>query len=134
METASPLIWNQHGSSEGRAYTGTGFAQNWRLLCTALEIFTDKGKPPRIHDLRHSFAVNALKHCYIHGEDVQARLPILSTYMGHVSVSSTHSYLSFVEEIRSEASERFHQRFGQQLFTGMADFEKFQECLKGGGK
>lgn len=120
MATNSPLIWNRWGSSEGRGYTGTGFAQNWRLLCSALEIFTDKGKPPRIHDLRHSFAVNALRHCYIRGQDAQAMLPVLSTYMGHVSVASTHHYLSFVEEIRSEASERFHQRFGQLLFTGMA--------------
>jgi integrase/recombinase XerD len=134
METASPLIWNQHGSPEGRGYTGTGFARNWRLLCTALEIFTEKGRPPRIHDLRHSFAVNALKHCYINGEDVRARVPLLSTYMGHVSVASTHYYLSFVEEIRSEASKRFHQRFGQHLFTGMEDLESFHVCFGGGGE
>jgi integrase/recombinase XerD len=119
METASPLIWNQHGSLAGRGYTGTGFAQNWRLLCTALALFTDKGKPPRIHDLRHSFAVNALKHCYINGEDVQSRLPVLWTYMGHVSVASTHYYLSSVEEIRSEASGRFHQRFSRRLLAGI---------------
>lgn len=132
METTSPLIWNRHGSFEGRSYTGTGFAQNWCLLCTALEILTDKGRPPRIHDIRHSFAVNALRQCYSSGEDVQARLPLLSTYMGHVSVASTHHYLSSVEEIRSEASERFHQRFGQLLFTGMD--EEWQEHLHGGGK
>jgi site-specific recombinase XerD len=120
MATNSPLIWNRWGSLEGRGYTGTGFAQNWHLLCSALQIFTDKGKPPRIHDIRHSFAVNALRHCYIRGQDAQAMLPVLSTYMGHVSVASTHHYLSFVEEIRSEAGERFHQRFGQLLFTGMA--------------
>jgi integrase/recombinase XerD len=134
METSSPLIWNQHGSFEGRGYTGTGFAQNWCLLCTALEIFTDKGRPPRIHDIRHSFAVNALRRFYISGDDVQARLPPLSTYMGHVSVASTHHYLSSVEEIRSEASERFHQRFGQLLFTSMADGQASQGHLHGGEK
>jgi len=47
---------------------------------------------------------------------VQAKLPLLSIYMGHVSVASTHYYLSFVEEIRSEASKRFHQNFGSRLF------------------
>jgi integrase/recombinase XerD len=120
MAASSPLIWNRHGSLEGRGYTGTGFAQNWSLLCTALQIFTDKGKPPRIHDIRHSFAVNTLRQCYIRGQDAQAMLPVLSTYMGHVSVVSTHHYLSFVEEIRSEASERFHQRYGQLLFSSMA--------------
>jgi integrase len=133
METASPFIWNQYGTPEGKSYTGNGLAQNWRLLCTALGILTDKGRPPRIHDLRHSYAVNALKHCYTDG-DVQARFPILSTYMGHVSIASTHYYLPFVEGIRSEASERFHQRFGQHLFTGRADVEKLQGRLNGGGK
>jgi hypothetical protein len=78
--------------------------------------------------------VNALKHCYVSGEDVQARLPLLSTYMGHVSIVSTHYYLSFVEEIRSEASERFLQRFGQHLFPGIAATGKTQVCFKGGAK
>lgn len=134
METASPLIWNQYGNPEGKGYTGTGLAYNWRLLCAALGILTDKGRPPRIHDLRHSYAVNALKHCYAEGEDVQVRLPILSTYMGHVSIVSTHYYLSFIEEIRSEASKRFHQRFGQYLFTGIADIEELQGHSNGGGE
>ena len=116
MEVASPLIWNGYGGPQGKGYTGTGFSHNWSALCMALKIFTDKGKPPRIHDVRHSFAVNVLKRCYLDGEDVQAKLPLLSIYMGHVSVASTHYYLSFVEEIRSEASKRFHQNFGSRLF------------------
>ena len=107
--------------------TGVFFVRLLRYLQT-------KARPPRIHDLRHSFAVNALRHCYVSGEDVQARLPLLSTYMGHVSVASTHYYLSFIEEIRSEASERFYQRFGQLLFTSFADVEKSQGYLNGGGK
>ena len=134
MEAGSALIWNQHNGHEERGYTGTGLGANWRVLCTALELFTDKGKPPRIHDLRHSFAVNALKRCYISGEDVHARLPVLSTYMGHVSVVSTHYYLSFVEDIRSQASERFHEHFGRRLFDYMANVEKFPACLNGGGR
>lgn len=124
METTSSLLWNRYGSHEGKGYTGTGLARNWQLLCMALEISTDKGKPPRIHDLRHSFAVNALKRCYVSGEDVQVRLPFLSTYMGHVSIASTHYYLPFVEEISSEASQRFLQRFGQRLFAGIASVGK----------
>jgi hypothetical protein len=71
MEATSALIW--HGQGGGTGYTGTGFAQNWSVLCRALKIFTAKGKPPRIHDLRHSFAVQALKRGYLKGEDVQAR-------------------------------------------------------------
>lgn len=113
MEDGSALIWNGHGGDG--SYTGTGFAHNWCALCKALEIFTDKGKPPRIHDLRHSFAVQVLRRSYLDGGDVQAKLPLLSIYMGHVSIVSTHYYLPFVEEIRTEASDRFHRSFGVQL-------------------
>jgi len=86
MKASSPIIWNNAGGPEGRAYTGTGLTLNWRLLCASLKILTPKGIPPRIHDLRHGFAVNALLRWYRNGEDVQAKLPQLSTYMGHVSV------------------------------------------------
>jgi hypothetical protein len=49
---------------------------------------------------------------YRNHEDAQAKLPLLSTYMGHVSVVSTHCYLTFVEELRSEASTLFHRHCG----------------------
>jgi len=113
MEDGSALIRNGHGGDG--SYTGTGFAHNWCALCKALEIFTHKGKPPRIHDLRHSFAVQVLRRSYLDGSDVQAKLPLLSIYMGHVSIVSTHYYLPFIEEIRTEASDRFHRSFGVQL-------------------
>jgi site-specific recombinase XerD len=119
MEAASALIW--HGQRGGRGYTGTGVAQNWSALCRALKIFNAQGKPPRIHDLRHSFAVQALKRCYLKGEDVQARLPLLSLFMGHVSMASTHYYLPFVEALSSEASDRFHKSFGKLLFTAFEE-------------
>ncbi len=65
-----------------------------------------------MHDLRHSFAVNALKRWYEEGVDTGTRLPVLSTYMGHVRISSTHYYISFIEGIKAEASARFHNEFG----------------------
>ena len=49
---------------------------------------------PRLHDLRHSFAVATLRDWYRRGVDVDARLPWLSTYLGHVSPSSTYWYLT----------------------------------------
>jgi len=54
MKASSPIIWNNAGGPEGRAYTGTGLAHNWRLLCASLKILTPKGIPPRIHDIRLS--------------------------------------------------------------------------------
>ncbi|MDO9528047.1 MAG: tyrosine-type recombinase/integrase [Syntrophales bacterium] len=112
MKESSPIIWNNAGGAEGRAYTGTGLAQNWRLLCASLKILTSKGIPPRIHDIRHSFAVNALLRWYHNGENVLAKLPQLSTYMGHVSVVSTQCYLLFAGSLRSVASARFEQKYG----------------------
>lgn len=134
MEMTAPLVWNGYGGPEGKPYTGTGLAANWAALCTALGIFTRKGKPPRIHDLRHSFAVNVLQRWYQTGEDVQAKLPLLSTYMGHISIVSTHYYLTFVEGIRSEASTRFHQSFGKVINTGIENPEQgCSEILQNGG-
>jgi integrase len=120
MEETSPLAWNGYGGPEGKCYTGTGFASNWRALCSSLNIFTREGKSPRIHDLRHSFAINVLRRWYHTGQDVQTKLPLLSTYMGHVSIHSTHYYITFVEGIRSEASGRFHQNFGKVITTGIS--------------
>jgi len=124
METNSPLIWNGYGGPEGKAYSGSRLASTWRALCRSLGILNRQAKPPRVHDLRHSFAVNVLRRWYQSGEDVQAKLPQLSTYMGHVSIVSTHYYLPFVEDLRSEASNRFHQTFGNVIRTSTADSEQ----------
>jgi len=51
-------------------------------------------RPPRLHDLRHSFAVRSLIRWYRQGLDVEQQLPVLSTYLGHVAPSSTYWYYS----------------------------------------
>jgi integrase len=61
---------------------------------------------PRIHDLRHSFAVHTLLQAYRAGDDVQARLPLLSTYLGHVHPGSTYWYLSAAPELLALAGQR----------------------------
>jgi integrase len=76
-------------------------------------ITTTTGKLPRIQDLRHSFAVNALLRWYRAGADVEAKLPLLATYLGHGSVVSTHHYLHFIEPLRTAASERFAKHYGE---------------------
>lgn len=62
---------------------------------------------PRIHDLRHTFAVHRLLEWYRDGGDVQARLPLLSDYLGHVSIASTQVYLNMTAELLHEAAGRF---------------------------
>src|SRR5262249_48652046 len=69
---------------------------------------------PRIHDLRHTFAVNTLVGWYRAGVDVQARLPLLSTYLGHVDPGTTYWYLSATPELMQIAAQRRDQpRQGQ---------------------
>jgi integrase/recombinase XerD len=62
--------------------------------------------PPRLHALRHSFAVRTLLGWYRAGGDVQARLPLLSTYLGHAGPDSTYWYLSAAPELLALAAER----------------------------
>lgn len=64
---------------------------------------------PRIHDLRHTFAVHRLISWYRQGVDVQARLPFLATYLGHVNLAGTQSYLTMTSELLTEASQRFER-------------------------
>jgi integrase/recombinase XerD len=67
------------------------------------------GHRPRPHDLRATFAVHRLIAWYREGVDVQARLPLLSTYLGHVNVSATSVYLTMTAELLGEASMRFER-------------------------
>jgi integrase len=103
----APLLLSRHG-----AYSGTGFSQIIGDLLRRSGISTPAGRPPRVHDFRHTFAVHALLRWYRLGEDVQAKLPALATYMGHVSVVSTEHYLQLVEELTAFASDRFERRYG----------------------
>lgn len=61
---------------------------------------------PRIHDLRHSFAVQAMIDAYATGQDGQARLTLLSTWLGHVAPASTYWYLSASPELMAVAGLR----------------------------
>jgi integrase len=107
----SALIWNASRRG-GRAYSGTSLQLCLRPLLRECAIVTSKGRLPRIHDFRHSFAVNALLRWYRAGADVEAKLPLLATYLGHGSAVSTHYYLHFIEPLRTAASERFAKHYG----------------------
>jgi len=65
--------------------------------------------------MRHAFAVRALVRWYEAGVDVQAKLPFLAAYMGHVSIVSTQRYLSLVDALADSASVRFARRCGQLI-------------------
>jgi integrase len=104
------LIWNP--SWGGGAYSGTSLRRSLQPLLQQCGIATINGKLPRIHDFRHSFAVNALLRWYRAGADVEAKLPLLATYLGHGSAVSAHYYLHFIEPLRLAASKRFAKSYG----------------------
>ncbi|MCF8494495.1 MAG: hypothetical protein K9G65_03785 [Rickettsiaceae bacterium] len=62
---------------------------------------------PRIHDLRHSFAVHRLTSWYREKKDVQQLLPILSTYLGHRRLADTTVYLTMTDDMLQEDNIRF---------------------------
>jgi integrase/recombinase XerD len=61
-----------------------------------------KGKGPRLHDLRHTFAVHALKCAVDRQTDVYCALPILSTYLGHASIEATGQYVRLTADVFPE--------------------------------
>lgn len=74
---------------------------------------------PRLHDLRHSFAVHSLTAWYRQGADVQRLLPVLSTYLGHSDLEGTKTYLTMTPELLQQASLRFARFAGGGENAGM---------------
>lgn len=110
VEPDLPLLRSPYHT--GLPYTGNGLTAPLRYLFEQVGARTASGRLPRVHDLRHTFAVQALLRWYRSGADVQAKLPYLMTYMGHVSIVSTQYYLHFVADLAGSASERFAQCCG----------------------
>ncbi len=84
---------------------------NFRRIRTHVGIHRIDGATyqPRIHDLRHTFAVHRLIAWYREGAEVQRLLPYLSDYLGHAYLAATSVYLSMTPELLAEASKRFEQ-------------------------
>lgn len=69
-------------------------------------------KGPRLHDFRHRLAVEVLTRWYRSGDDPARRLPVLSTFLGHVDVTGTYWYLSDAPELMAQAMTRLERRWG----------------------
>jgi integrase/recombinase XerD len=76
----------------------------FRRLCDATGVGASVPLPPRLHDFRHTKAVRTLLGWYREGVDVQARLPALSTYLGHLNPAYTYCYLSAAPERLAHAA------------------------------
>jgi len=71
--------------------------------------------PPRLHDLRHTFATRCLLEWYREGKDVNAMLPVLATAMGHASIKHTLVYLHLSSQVLAEAKTQFQHAFPLQI-------------------
>lgn len=74
-----------------------------------------RGEGPRLHDLRHTFAVHRLIEWYREGADLNTKLPVLATYLGHQSISQTQVYLQLTAELFPHVTERVEASFGQVI-------------------
>jgi integrase len=87
----------------------------WKLLAARAGLQPRSAScRPRIHDLRHSFAVASLFDAYAAGQDGQARLTLLATYLGHVDPASTYWYLSAAPELLALAGRRLEDHLRER--------------------
>jgi integrase len=122
MASHSPLLWNGYG--DDGYYDPVSLGHCFSALFKIAQIKTHSGRRPRLHDFRHSFAVRSLLRWYKQGDEVQAKLPLLSTYMGHVSVVSTQYYLRFIDEVAGRASNQFARKYSALITSTKTRGEK----------
>ena len=118
----APVFINLHGR---RCTYGTVYSTFLALL-RRTGLRGPVGTPgPRMHDLRHSFAVHRLTRWYEEGEDVQAKLPLLSTYLGHSSIVATEVYLTVTADLLRQGAQRFYDWRGSS--TSAQEKEMFHD-------
>lgn len=102
-------------SSRATTVVKTTFWQTFRGLIQQAGLEGHRHRVrPRPHDLRHTFVVRTLIGWYRCGEQIDCRMPALSTYLGHVSPESTYWYMKSVPELQRLVSERL-ERTGEGL-------------------
>jgi integrase len=106
-------------TTTGRRVQQSGVQQAFARLLTAADIHIPPGRRrPRIHDLRHTFAVNALISWYQAGVDVAARLPVLSAFLGHSGPEATYWYLQATPQLLALAAQRLDAVSGRHAAAG----------------
>jgi integrase/recombinase XerD len=112
---ASALLGHYTLSGKFTGYRGGALGRLLTSMLQTAQICDPQGRRPRVHDFRHSFAVQALLRWYRDGADVQAQLPKLAMYMGHVSIVSTAHYLHWIPDVATVANRRFEAQWGKLM-------------------
>lgn len=115
-ESNSPLFCSCANGFRG--YSVCGLREAILNVFQTADVLGSDGRRPRVHDLRHVFALQALLRWYWEGLDVQSQLPKLALYMGHVSIVSTAYYLKWIPALAEVASQRFEAHCGHVIDGG----------------
>ncbi|MEM9243169.1 MAG: tyrosine-type recombinase/integrase [Pseudomonadota bacterium] len=103
-------------SSKQAAWSQSGIYFLFRKLLHQCNIsHGGRGKGPRIHDLRHTFAVHRLIQWHKEGADLNAKLPLLVTYLGHQDFTGTQKYLHLTAELFPNLTARMNKQFGDVI-------------------
>lgn len=104
----APLFVNRRGKAFGQVAFTTVFLE----IIRKIGLRGPKGQAgPRVHDFRHTFAVSRLLVWYREGVNLSAKLPLLSTYLGHSTVTCTEVYLHATAELLERVGRRFRAHF-----------------------
>jgi integrase len=107
-----PLFPSRYGKPMRRGSIGRVFRQ----LAKQIGLKTNPGqRGPSLHSFRHAFAVHRLLRWYRQGENVQAKLPFLSAFLGHIDIGSTQVYLDMIPELLEQVHLRFESHCASPL-------------------
>jgi len=116
-----PLDETFFANEWGEPLTHAVIYKTFREILWRLHIpFEGGGHGPRVHDLRHTFAVHRLIHWYHEQADLNAMLPLLSTYLGHAGMAGTQRYLTMVQDLLPAITERLEHLVGHVIPGGDA--------------
>ncbi len=102
---------------DGGQYSMSTITYMWNQIMKSAGIpKNDDG--PRIHDLRHTFAVHCLKKWVDNGENINAMLPVLSSYLGHVNLGSVNKYLRLTADVFPDITKLVEKHFGYIIPDG----------------
>ena len=105
--------WFFPGATPGVPLTLNNVNRNFRRFLWQARIpHGGRGHGPRVHDLRHTMAVNNLRSWFARGENVDALLPVLQTYLGHSSIGDIAYYLRLTAESYPDITARVQQTLG----------------------
>jgi integrase len=132
-ERIMELIRTYHRFNGGEAYLFPSMTGNKTDHSAAYTRFRDyllmadiphSDAGPRVHDLRHSFAVSCLKKWVLSGEEISAHMPYLAAYMGHTDFRASQYYLRLTAELYPDIISRTEAEFGYVIPEGGAFFER----------